>query len=132
MKKNVLGFLAMVLCACSEPVRVSGTPVGTTDAGARDVVVVEPEQVRYEATTVEFCRPGEYEFDHERHRALTRQALTEMANEGWEYQGIIHNDGINCSVVYFRRPARPCANIADSGADTQPDAESHPSDGSKP
>lgn len=77
MKKNVLGFLAMVLCACSEP-------------------------VRYEATTERFCRPGEYE-DAIPHQTRQRTLLTQMANGGWIYQGAIHNDGINCSVIYFTR-----------------------------
>jgi hypothetical protein len=75
-----------------------------------------PPPIRYEAKTSMFCRPSEYETDFERHRALTRGALTELANEGWEYQGIIHNDGINCSVVYFRRVARPPQpSIVDAG-----------------
>lgn len=114
-------FLAMALSACGQAGATSPPTTRITrasdaasiaDAALRDA---EPT-IRYEATTTAFCRPSEYETDFARHRALTRGTLTELANEGWEYQGIIHNDGINCSVVYFRRVARPPQpSIVDAG-----------------
>lgn len=105
-------MLALVACNSTSN-REACNDASTTTSAAADVAI-DATPVRYEATTRQFCRPDLFGGGFETQRTLTNSTLEEMANDGWVYQGPIHNDGINCLVIYFTRVARPSTD-SDAG-----------------
>lgn len=64
---------------------------------------MRPEEWRQ----VHFCRENV---------ASNSATVTALSREGWSYVGPLHNDGINCTVVLFRRSRPLWGGASESGA----------------
>jgi hypothetical protein len=110
--------LALIIAACDNGRPPAGQAVNVfTDANDMlpqdSAAIVQVERQRFEGTTRLFCR--EYPFTNQ-------QTIDTLLEAGWQYQGPIHNDGINCFQVLFIRPRQP-KYLEDGGAPLEADAD---------